>query len=235
MNYLASFLLYLWGQGFLKRLGNTARKLKSTVTGVPLGSQALSLAVTLSHFTNSLLSSGRSLVRSTCRVLCSVLVCRVSKRSPTGGLCGLGEKHVVSVQREECLMVSERRAQRGRHCVGVYVFVNSWWSFLILFRHPDIAENVIIWREFVPISITKVNFGLLYNLHVLDLKNKNWNTLVLQTVYFRETVTSAKQLSGIRLCSAIPSGVVDWLTYCRMCHDYVICEEDCRIYRERTF
>lgn len=226
MNYLASFPLYLWGQGFVKRLGNTARKLKSTVTGVPLGSQALSLAVTLSHFTNSLLSSVSSLVRSTCRALCSVLVCRVSKRSPTGGFWGLGErKHVVSVQREECLMVPER-GHRGRHCVGVYVFVSSWWSFLILFRHADIAENVIIWREFVPISITKVNFGLLYNLHVLDLKNKNLNTLVLQTVYFRETVTSAKQLSGIRLCSAIPSGVADWLTYCSMCHDYVICEED---------
>ena len=75
----------------------------------------------------------------------------------------------------------------------------------------------------------------MYNLHVLDLKNKNLNRLALQTVYFRETVTSAKQLSGIRLCSAIPSGVVDWLTYWSMCHDYVICEEDCHIYRERTF
>lgn len=91
---------------------------------MPLGSQALSLAVTLSHFTNSLLSSASSLVRSTCRALCSLLVCRVSKRSPAGGVCGLGErKHVVSVQREECLMVSERGGgHREEGTVWVFMF-----------------------------------------------------------------------------------------------------------------
>lgn len=76
--------------------------------------------------------------------------------------------------------------------------------FLILFRHLDVAENVIILKRIYPCFHYKINVGLLYNLHVLDLKNKNLDLSrlkkieiePLQTVYCRETVASANSCLG---------------------------------------
>ena len=51
MNYLASFLLFLWGQGFWKRRGNTAQATQQerwrAVSSLCFGLQVLSLFVTL--------------------------------------------------------------------------------------------------------------------------------------------------------------------------------------------
>lgn len=61
-----------------------------------------------------------------------------------------------------------------------------------------------ILKRIYPCFHYKVNAGLLYNLHVLDLKNKNLDLSrlkkieiePLQTVYCRETVASANSCLG---------------------------------------
>ena len=62
----------------------------------------------------------------------------------------------------------------------------------------------ILRRVSAQLCYNKINVGLLYNLHVLDLKNKNLDLSrlkkieiePLQTVYCRETVASANSCLG---------------------------------------